>query len=136
MAGGVELRDMHRVFADAYNSRDLDLVMALYGPETTMLTQDGAELRGTDAIRDSLEVLFAVPGRMAMRTRYVIEAGGVALLSSEWTLTVGEEATSAVTAEVARRDPDGGWRYVIDHPYASVEPAGTGATPAGGGPPT
>jgi hypothetical protein len=26
-----------------------------------------------------------------------------------------------VTAEVARRRPDGGWLYVIDHPFASVE---------------
>jgi hypothetical protein len=25
---------------------------------------------------------------------------------------------SAITAEVARRQPDGGWLYVIDNPYA------------------
>ena len=31
---------------------------------------------------------------------------------------------SAVTAEVARRQPDVGWFYVIDHPYAGSEPDG------------
>ena len=72
------------------------------------------------------------PGRMTMRTRYVIESGDLALLSSEWTLTVGEESMSAVTAEVARREPDGGWRYVIDHPYAGQETADAGAAAGAG----
>lgn len=34
---------------------------------------------------------------------------------------------SAITAEMARRQPEGGWLYVIDlyvidHPFASLEP--------------
>jgi uncharacterized protein (TIGR02246 family) len=120
---GVELREMHPRFEKAFNDHDLDAVMGLYGPDTTMTLQDGGTVRGAEAIRDSLEVLFGVPGRMSMRTRYVIEAGDLALLSSEWTLTVGEETMSAVTAEVARRQPDGGWVYLIDHPYASLEAA-------------
>ena len=120
---GVALREMHPRFEKAFNDHDLDAVMGLYGPDTTMTLQDGDTVRGAEAIRDSLEVLFGVPGRMSMRTRYVIEAGDLALLSSEWTLTVGEETMSAVTAEVARRQPDGGWVYLIDHPYASLEAA-------------
>ena len=122
---GVDLRDMHRTFEDGFNNHDVDSVMALYGPDTTMLLQDGSELHGADAIRESLEALFGVPGHMAMRTRYVVESGDRALLSSEWTLTVGDEVMSAVTAEVAQRDEDGGWRYVIDHPYASLQSAAT-----------
>jgi uncharacterized protein (TIGR02246 family) len=128
---GVELRDMHRTFEDGFNDHDLDSVMPLYGPDTTMLLQDGTELHGTDAIRESLEALFGVPGRMTMRTRYVVESGDHALLSSVWTLTVGDEVMSAVTAEVAHRQADGGWRYVIDHPYASLDSAIT-ANVAGG----
>jgi hypothetical protein len=27
----------------------------------------------------------------------------------------------ATTAEVARRQADGGWLYVVDHPYAGLE---------------
>jgi ketosteroid isomerase-like protein len=55
---------------------------------------------------------------MTVTTRYVIEAGDLAILSNEWTLTAGGESMSAITAEVARRQPDGGWLYVIDNPYA------------------
>ncbi len=59
---------------------------------------------------------------MAMRTRYVMEAGDLALLGSEWTLTAGDQTMSAVSTEVARRQPDGGWLYVLDRPFASLEP--------------
>jgi uncharacterized protein (TIGR02246 family) len=128
MARGVELREMHPTFERGYNDRDLDAVMALYGPETTMTLMDGGTVRGVEAIRGSLAALFGVPdARMAVRTRYVIEAGDLALLSSEWTMTAGDQVMSAVTAEVAQRQPDGGWRYLIDHPYASMETAEAGA---------
>jgi hypothetical protein len=67
---------------------------------------------------------------MAMRTRYVIESGDLALLCSEWTLTVGEEVMSAVTGEVAQRQAEGGGRYLIDQPYAGLEPAEADASPS------
>jgi ketosteroid isomerase-like protein len=60
-------------------------------------------------------------GQMTLRSRYAIEAGDLAILSNEWTLTAGDQSLSAVTAEVARRQPDGGWLYVVDHPFASME---------------
>jgi len=60
--------------------------------------------------------------RMTLRSRHVIEAGDLALLSNEWTLTVGGQSMSAITAEVARREADGSRLYVVDHPYASLEP--------------
>jgi len=119
---GVDLKDMHRTFEDAFNGHDVESAMALYGPETTMLLEDGTELHGSDAIRESLGVLFGLPAHMTMRTRYVIESGDTALLSSEWTMTVGDEETSAVTAEVAQRQADGTWRYLIDNPYAGPLP--------------
>src|SRR4051812_28459289 len=131
MARGVELGEMHSIFETGYNDRDLDSVMSLYAPDTRMVQMDGSRTRGAGAIRESLEVLFGVPGaRMSFRTRYVIEDGDLALLSSEWTMTVGDEVMSAVSAEVAQRQPDGGWRYLIDHPYASLETADAGAESA------
>jgi hypothetical protein len=44
------------------------------------------------------------------------------MLSCEWTLTAGDQTMSAVSAEVALRQPDGGWLYVFDHPFANLEP--------------
>lgn len=40
----------------------------------------------------------------------------------------GHVTMSFVTAEVARRQPGGGWLYVVDHPFAGSEPDAMAAT--------
>jgi uncharacterized protein (TIGR02246 family) len=123
MARGVDLSEIYAVFENGYNNRNLDALMALFEPGATMVRLDGTQATGLDAIRESLEVLLAANGRMTMRPRYVVESGDLALLSCAWTLKVGDESMSSVTAEVVRRQPDGGWRYVLDHPFAGVDAA-------------
>jgi ketosteroid isomerase-like protein len=83
---------------------------------------DGSTVTGLEAIREQWSGLLAMNGRITVRSRFAIEAGDLAILSNGWTLTVGDQSMSAVTAEVAQRQPDGDWLYLIDHPYASLEP--------------
>jgi hypothetical protein len=52
----------------------------------------------------------------------VYEAGDLAMRSCEWSLTAGDQTMSAVSAEVTRRQPDGGWLHVFDRPFANLEP--------------
>ena len=40
-----------------------------------------------------------------------------------WTYEDEGGSFSSVTAEVARRQDDGSWRYVIDNPYAGAPDA-------------
>ena len=54
-----------------------------------------------------------------------VEHGDLALLSNVWVFSGDGFEIGARTAEVARRQVDGSWRYVIDHPF------GGGMTPAG-----
>jgi len=56
-------------------------------------------------------------------TRFVVVADDVALLSNDWTMEGDGWSAAATTAEVARRQADGSWRYVIDNPFFAV--AGT-----------
>ncbi|MCW2675457.1 MAG: hypothetical protein JWR70_497 [Modestobacter sp.] len=121
MARGVNLEDIHPLVEARHNSQDLDGLMALYAPDAHMVILDGSTVTGPDAIRQQWAEILAMNGQMTLRSRYAIEAGDLAVLSNEWTLTAGGETMSAVTAEVARRQPDGGWLYVIDHPFASLE---------------
>jgi len=58
-------------------------------------------------------------------TQYVIEQGDIALLSNRWTATFDGADISASSAEVARRQSDGTWKYVIDNPDAAGELAGS-----------
>jgi ketosteroid isomerase-like protein len=86
-----------------------------------MVVLDGSVVTGLEAIREQWSAVLAMGATMTLRSRFTIEMGDLALLSNEWTLRVGDEAMSAVTAEVARRQPGGGWIYLIDHPFAGAE---------------
>ena len=122
MAHGVALADIHPAVEAGINGQDLDGLVALYASDATLVLLDGTTVTGTEAIRAQYADLLEMKPRMVMRSRHVIEAGDLALLSNEWTLTVGDQSLSAITAEVARREADGSWLYVVDHPYASLEP--------------
>ena len=121
MARGIALADIHPAVEAGANNQDLDALMALYAPDASMVVLDGSTVTGTEAIREQWAAVLEMGGRMTLRSRYAIEAGDLAILSNEWTLTAGAQTLSGVTAEVARRQPDGGWLYVIDHPFASME---------------
>jgi uncharacterized protein (TIGR02246 family) len=122
MARGIALADIHPAGEAGVNNQDLDALMALYAPDASMVVLDGSTVSGTEAIREQWASVLEMKGQMTVRSRYAMEAGDLAVLSNEWTLTAGDQSLSAVTAEVARREPDGGWLYVIDHPFASMEP--------------
>jgi ketosteroid isomerase-like protein len=121
MPRGVALADIHPSVEAGVNNRDLDGLMALYAPDASLVLPDGSTITGTEAIREAYAGLIEMGGRMTVRSRYAIEAGDLAVLSNEWSWTAGDQAMGAVTAEVARRQPDGGWLYVVDHPFAGLE---------------
>jgi ketosteroid isomerase-like protein len=63
-----------------------------------------------------------------LTTRQVVPSGDTALLVGDWqfhgTSSDGAEVSTAGTSiEVARRQLDGSWRYLIDLPYGVVQPA-------------
>lgn len=82
------------LFAEAFNAGD---PTALYEPGA-----QPAELVGH----------LALDREMTVDVRKVITRGDLALLIVDW--RVGDESGTAT--DVARRGPDGGWRYVIDNP--------------------
>jgi ketosteroid isomerase-like protein len=59
-----------------------------------------------------------------MATRYVLEAGDTAVLSGQWKLTGrGPDGTAMEmtgrSVEVLRRQADGTWLFVLDHPFGA-----------------
>jgi ketosteroid isomerase-like protein len=121
MARGVALADIHPSVEAGVNNQDLDGLMALYAPDAAMVLPDGSTVTGTEAIREQWAGLLSMDGQMTLRSRYAIEVGDLAILSNAWTYTAGELAMGATTAEVARRQPDGSWLYVVDHPFAGLD---------------
>jgi uncharacterized protein (TIGR02246 family) len=118
-----EPEQMHSVFEHAFNAGDLEALMALYEPDAALIPQPGVVAEGDAAIRDALRWFLDRGGQIALDTRLVVRVGDLAFLSNRWSLTGatmpdGSPAElGATTAEVARRQPDGSWRYVIDNAW-------------------
>jgi ketosteroid isomerase-like protein len=113
--------DMNAAFAAAYNSGRIEELLALYEPEALLVGQGDARRHGLDAIRAELEGLLALGGHMVSTNLYALTVGDVSLLSAEFRLEArAPDGTPRIvegrTAEVVRRQPDGRWLYLIDHP--------------------
>ncbi len=121
MKPGIDLTAIHPAVEAGVNNQDIDGLMALYTEDASMVRVDGSIAAGLSAIREEWSGILAMNGQIALRSRYAIAAGDLAVLSNQWTFNVGGEQISSVTAEVARRQPDGGWLYVVDHPYGGSE---------------
>jgi len=86
--------------------------------------QPGQVITGQAAIREALQGFLSLKGRIKLETTHAIEAGDVALLRGQWSLTgTGADgqpiAMGANSSEVVRRQADGRWLYLIDHPYGA-----------------
>ena len=118
-----EPEQIHRLFEDAFNAADLDGLMMLYEPDATLVPQPGVVVEGLDGIRESLQWFLDRKGRITLDTKLVLTVGDVAYMANRWSLTGGTmpdgspAELGAATAEVARRQPDGTWLYVIDNAW-------------------
>jgi ketosteroid isomerase-like protein len=118
-----EPEQIHRLFEQAFNAADIEGLMALYEPEATLVPQPGVVVEGSAAIRKSLRWFLDRAGRIAIDSKLILRVGDLAYLSNRWSLTGGtmpdgsSAELGATTAEVARRQPDGTWLYVIDNAW-------------------
>lgn len=97
------------LFLDRANAGDVEGVLDLYEPGAVVAFPSGLRAVGHGQIRRAYTELFAVQPRFSPGVaRPTLIAGDLAL-----TATVLPTGTAA---EVARRQPDGSWRWVVDDP--------------------
>ncbi|HYB23678.1 MAG TPA: nuclear transport factor 2 family protein [Solirubrobacteraceae bacterium] len=121
--------ELHRLFAECANDADLDGLLALYEPGATFVGPDGSAASGTEAIREHLGGLLALAPQITPLDSRVAVAGELALIASRWRMSFADEQAGSfegASGELARRQPDGSWLYVIDSPsLADPAPAGS-----------
>ena len=115
--------DLHKFFATALNSGDLDALVALYAFDGFLMARSGP-VRGIRAIRNALAEYVAMKPAIQLRTRKVVQVEDTALLMADWQFhgtarDGGRASTSGTSIEVAHREAahchadSEGWRALF-----------------------
>lgn len=101
-------QDLERLLVERQWAGDLEGMVALFEPDAVVDTGDGPPIQGTGAIRALFTNFIASGEKMIAGTQ------SPAVINGDLALTSTHIPDGSITAEVARRQPDGTWLWVID----------------------
>ncbi len=101
-------QDLERLLIERQWAGDLDGMVALYEPDAVLDSGEGPLVIGREAIR----ALFA--DYTATGKKFASGDQSPAVINGDLALTSTHLPDGSVTAEVARRQSDGTWLWVID----------------------
>lgn len=109
--------DIPAAFAAAYNAGDVEALLALYADDAVFLPDGVAEVSGA-GIRKALEGFLQLEGPIDMKLERAVVGPDTAVVVAKWSLpTPDGNVLTGTTSDVVAKQPDGGWRYVIDAPF-------------------
>jgi ketosteroid isomerase-like protein len=103
-----EPEELERLFVERVNAGDVEGLVALFEPDALVAHAPGEVAVGTEAIRRMFQEMVATGEHLTLGDQQPsLRVGDLALGSTRL-------ADGGVTAEVARRQADGSWRWIID----------------------
>ena len=108
-------QDLERLLVSRENVGDVDGMVALYEPQAMLDSGGGRRSHGREAIRKFYGELVAT-GR-----KFELGEQRAAMVCGDLALTSTRLPDGTVTAEIARRQTDGTWLWVIDQFSISSE---------------
>ena len=113
--------DLDRLFGEALNSGDIEALLALYEANASFTPEPGAEVHGKDAIRGALEGFIAMKPNITLETKTIAQIDDIALCTAKWSLSGtspdGPVELAGHSVEVARKQPDGSWLFILDNVF-------------------
>ncbi|PZG51060.1 hypothetical protein C1I98_09295 [Spongiactinospora gelatinilytica] len=109
-ARAVVPEDLSRFVVERLNAGDADGLVALYEPDAVLALPGGGVATGSSEIRAAYERI------VAERPVFTPGAQLPTLRSGDLAMTSVRLGDGAATVEVARRQPDGTWLWVLDQP--------------------
>lgn len=119
-AGVIDPRDLPAAFMSAFNRGDFVAMSRLFDEDAVRVVSPGRVLRG-DERAEPTRAFYRQGYRITLEVTQCIVADDVAqLLVSHRTENIHDRShiRYGTALDVARRDPTGGWRYLIDNPNA------------------
>lgn len=118
----MSIEDVVRQLDDAFTAGDVEGVLRVYADDAAVVAEPGRMVRGRESLRAFFTQVMALRGTATQLRTNVIEAGDLALFTSEWTFSAvlpnGERIERRSFANtVFRRSAAGEWQIAIDNSY-------------------
>lgn len=106
----------------AFHAGDIDGVMSAYEPGAVVVFNPDSPESDAAAIRAAFSEFFALGPNFTYAGHEVIVAGDIAVHIAPWEMTGALPDGTPITDKglsvaVLRKQPDGHWLMVLDHPY-------------------
>ena len=105
-----------RLFQRHMGEGDIESLLALYDPSVAFRNRSGEVKRGKRELREELLPLVAAKANFEFEVLEVIQTEDIALMHTNWRMSAPAPVT-LYALEVARRQPDGTWAWLIGDPY-------------------
>ena len=108
LTGAVDPEALGHRFARAVVTGDVEAIVALYAADAVVSLPAGREAAGTEAVRQA----FAAALARGLDLR--VESVGRPIVTGSLACTTTVDVAGRVHTQVARREPDGTWRWIRD----------------------
>jgi ketosteroid isomerase-like protein len=120
-------RNLNEHYNELFRKGDLDGLSCLYEEDAVLCPAPGQEVRGRAEIRKRLSDLIALQGDLSTSEQSCVEFENIALLHARWHFVGATDDGKPIrmggtSSKLARRGPDGVWRYVLDMPVGGIKP--------------
>ena len=111
-------------FVEGIKTGNIDSLMTLYEGNACFATQPGQLADSPESVRQSIQNFIDLKGKVDLKVKRVLQAGNLALVISEWSVSGTGPDGNAVnmsnkSTDVLRKQADGTWLFVIDNPWGT-----------------
>jgi ketosteroid isomerase-like protein len=104
----------------AFAAGDINKVMATYEKQAVVVAKPGMPVGGEAELRRMFGEFVAAGVNFTYGAHDVVVAGDIGLHLMKWTAPGPEGPMTALSVAVLRRQADGSWKMVIDHPFGDA----------------
>ena len=116
--------DLLYLQVEEFNRGNVSFLMTLYEKDACFASNPGQVVQGLESIRRSLQGFIDMKVKLEAKVRRVIQAGNLALLTTEWSFVGTEPDGKPINLTgrgtvVLRSQSDGTWLMVIENPWGT-----------------
>ncbi|MGA7692841.1 MAG: nuclear transport factor 2 family protein [Nitrososphaeraceae archaeon] len=116
--------DLLYLQVEEFNRGNVSFLMTLDEKDACFASKPGQVVQGLESIRRSLQGFIDMKVKLEARVRRVIQAGNLALLTTEWSIVGTEPDGKPINLNgrgtvVLRSQFDGSWLMVIENPWGT-----------------